>query len=84
MKIGIIGLGTVGFGVVEILTEQKERLEKQIGEEVVIKYGCSLEEVSLPENVIYTQDFHDVLNDDEVDVVVELIGGITIAKTIII
>jgi homoserine dehydrogenase len=84
MQIGIIGLGTVGFGVVEILTEQKARLEKQLNTEITIKYGCSLEEVSLPEGIIYTQDFHDVIEDDEVDVVVELIGGTTIAKTIII
>lgn len=84
MKIGVIGLGTVGFGVVEILTEQKTRLEKQIGEEVTIKYGCSLDEVTLPQGIIYTQDFHDVILDPEVDVVVELIGGTTIAKTIIL
>lgn len=84
MKIGVIGLGTVGFGVVEILTEQKARLERQIGEEVTIKYGCSLDDVTLPEGIIYTQDFHDVINDSEVDVVVELIGGTTIAKTIIL
>lgn len=84
MKIGVIGLGTVGFGVVEILTEQKARLEKQIGEEVTIKYGCSLDEVTLPDGIIYTQDFHEVINDDEVDVIVELIGGTTIAKTIIL
>lgn len=84
MKIGVIGLGTVGFGVVEILTQQKQRLEKQIGEEVCVKYGCSLEDVILPDGIIYTQDYRDVLNDDEVDVVVELIGGTTIAKTIIL
>lgn len=84
MQIGVIGLGTVGFGVVEILTEQKARLEKQLNTEITIKYGCSLEEVSLPEGIIYTKDFHDVIDDDEVDVVVELIGGTTIAKTIII
>lgn len=84
MKIGVIGLGTVGFGVVEILTQQKERLEKLIHDEVVIKYGCALDQVTLPDGIIYTQDFHDILNDDEVDVVVELIGGTTIAKTIIL
>lgn len=84
MKIGIIGLGTVGFGVVEILTEQKERLEKQFQTEISIKYGCSLEEVTLPKGVIYTQDYHDIINDSEIDVVVELIGGTTIAKTIIL
>lgn len=84
MIIGVIGLGTVGFGTVDILTKEKERLEKTIGEEVVVKYGCALEDVDLPEGIIYTQDYHDVINDDEVDVVVELIGGTTIAKKIIL
>ncbi|MCR1961954.1 homoserine dehydrogenase [Thomasclavelia cocleata] len=84
MKIGIIGLGTVGYGVVEILTNEKERLSKAINEEVVIKYGCGLEEIDLPDGIIYTKDFNVVINDDEIDVVVELIGGTTIAKTIIL
>ena len=48
MIIGVIGLGTVGFGTVDILTKEKERLEKTIGEEVVVKYGCALEDVKLP------------------------------------
>lgn len=84
MKIGIIGLGTVGYGVVEILTNEKERLSKAINEEVIIKYGCGLEKIDLPDGIIYTKDFNDVINDDEIDVVVELIGGTTIAKTIIL
>ena len=84
MKIGIIGLGTVGYGVVEILTNEKERLSKIINEEVTIKYGCGLEEVELPEGIIYTKDYNDIINDSEIDVVVELIGGTTIAKTIIL
>lgn len=84
MKIGVIGLGTVGFGVVEILTNEKQRLEQEIKEEVVIKYGCGLEAVDLPAGIIYTNDFHDVINDKEIDVVVELIGGINIAKEIIL
>lgn len=84
MKIGVIGLGTVGFGVVDILTKEKARLEKEINEEVTIKYGCALEDVTLPKGIIYTKDFHDVINDEEINVVVELIGGTTIAKTIIL
>ena len=84
MKIGVVGLGTVGYGVVEILTNEKQRLEKTINQEVTIKYGCGLEEVDLPEEIIYTKDYHDVINDPEVDVVVELIGGTTIAKDIIL
>lgn len=84
MKVGVIGLGTVGYGVVEILTNEKERLSKSIGEEVIVKYGCGLEEIDLPEGMIYTKDYHDVINDPEIDVVVELIGGITVAKNIIL
>lgn len=84
MKIGVIGLGTVGYGVVEILTNEKTRLEKELKQEIVVKYGCGLEKVDLPKEIIYTKDYHDVINDEEIDVVVELIGGTTIAKNIIL
>lgn len=84
MKIGVIGLGTVGYGVIEILTNEKTRLEKEMKQEIVVKYGCGLEEVDLPKEIIYTKDYHDVVNDEEIDVVVELIGGTTIAKNIIL
>ncbi|MFV0393376.1 MAG: homoserine dehydrogenase [Coprobacillaceae bacterium] len=84
MKIGIVGLGTVGYGVVEILTKEKDRLSKAINEEVSVKYGCGLEEMKLPDGVIFTKDYKDIINDSEVDVVVELMGGTTIAKTLIL
>ena len=84
MKIGVIGLGTVGYGVIEILTNEKTHLEKEMKQEIVVKYGCGLEEVDLPKGIIYTKDYHDVINDEEIDVVVELIGGTTIAKNIIL
>jgi homoserine dehydrogenase len=84
MKIGVVGLGTVGYGVVKILTKEKQRLSSSIKEEVVVKYGCGLEDIHLPKGIIFTKDYQDIINDPEVDVVVELIGGITIAKTIIL
>lgn len=84
MKIGVIGLGTVGYGVIEILTNEKERLSKIINEEVIVKYGCGLEAIDLPDGIIFTKDFNDVINDEEVNVIVELIGGTTVAKTIIL
>lgn len=55
MKIGVIGLGTVGYGVIEILTNEKTRLEKEMKQEIVVKYGCGLEEVDLPKEIIYTK-----------------------------
>ncbi|MDD8049466.1 MAG: homoserine dehydrogenase [Thomasclavelia sp.] len=84
MKIGVIGLGTVGYGVIEILTNEKTRLEKIINDDIEIVYGCGLEKVDLPKGTKYTSDFNDVINDKDIDVVVELIGGTTIAKDIIL
>ncbi len=84
MVIGVIGLGTVGYGVVEILHNEKERLSNYLNEELIVKYGCAIEDTTLPEGIQFTKDYHDVINDPEVDVVVELIGGLTIAKNIIL
>ena len=50
----------------------------------LLNTGSGLEEVDLPKEIIYTKDYHDVVNDAEIDVVVELIGGTTIAKNIIL
>lgn len=44
----------------------------------------ALMKLDQPEGIIYTNDFHDVINDKEIDVVVELIGGINVAKEIIL
>lgn len=51
-------------------------------QEIVVKYGCGLEEVDLPKEIIYTKDYHDVINDEEIDVVVELIGEQQLRKTL--
>ena len=84
MIIGVIGLGTVGYGVIDILTKEKKRLSAHLGEQITIKYGCALDQRDLPNKIKYTNDYHDVINDPEVDVVVELIGGTTVAKEIIL
>lgn len=84
MIIGVIGLGTVGFGVVDILSKEQKRLSDYNNNKVIVKYGCAMEERDLPEGIIFTYDYHDILNDPEVDVVVELIGGLTTAKDIIL
>lgn len=84
MIIGVIGLGTVGYGVVDMLCTEKKRLSEYVNEEVCVKYGCAMEERDLPEGVVFTYDYKDIINDEEVDVVVELIGGTGVAKSIIL
>lgn len=87
MKLGIIGLGTVGLGVIDILVNEKENLIKK-GANIEIKYACDLNHDKLfPKKFdksVLIKDYKVILNDPEIDTVVELIGGDTLAKSIIL
>lgn len=73
----IMGHGVVGSGVAEILFGNKESIAQKAKEEINVKYILDLREF---ENLSYsdrfTKDFNQILNDDEVKVVVEVMGGI--------
>ena len=88
MKIGIIGLGTVGEGVLKVLTNEKESIFEKSRADIEVKYACDLNinrEFSFDfDKSILTNDYKKILNDPEIRIVVELIGGETIAKQIII
>ena len=87
MKIGIIGLGTVGEGVLKILALENENIKLKSGANLEVKYACDLNidrEFSFDfDKAILTQDYKKIISDPEIDIVVELIGGETIAKNII-
>ena len=87
MKIGIIGLGTVGEGVLKILALENKNIKLKSGAELEIKYACDLNidrEFSFDfDKSILTTDYKKIISDPEIDIVVELIGGETIAKNII-
>ena len=88
MKIGIIGLGTVGEGVLKVLTIEKDSIFEKSRSDIEVKYACDLNinrEFSFDfDKSILTNDYKKILNDPEIKIVVELIGGETIAKQIII
>ena len=88
MKIGIIGLGTVGEGVLKVLTNEKESIFEKSRADIEVKYACDLNierEFSFDfDKSVLTNDYKKILNDPEIKIVVELIGGETIAKQIII
>jgi len=88
IHIGIIGFGTVGTGVIRILLGKQRELEEKIGFPVVIKKVADIDirrkrGVTLPENVLVT-DVGAVIDSPEIDIVVELIGGIHPAKEFIL
>ncbi|MDR0914300.1 MAG: homoserine dehydrogenase, partial [Oscillospiraceae bacterium] len=76
ISIAILGHGVVGSGVAEIVTTHKNKLFSHIGEEVHIKKILDLR--TFPENPLadrFTTDFEEILNDIEIRIVVECMGG---------
>ncbi|RRD39509.1 homoserine dehydrogenase [Leptotrichia sp. OH3620_COT-345] len=88
MKIGIIGLGTVGEGVLKVLSTERSNIFEKSTADIEVKYACDLNinrEFSFDfDRSVLIDDYKVIINDPEIDVVVELIGGETIAKNIII
>ena len=76
MKIAIMGFGVVGSGVGEVVTKNQEMLVKKCGESVEIAHILDLRDFPDSEFKCFTKDFNDILNDDEVGVVVETMGGV--------
>ena len=84
LNIAVLGYGTVGSGVVEVINTNHEIINKRAGEEINIKYVLDLRDFpGDPVQQILTHDFNDILNDDEVKVVVEVMGGINPAYTFV-
>lgn len=73
----VLGYGTVGSGVVQILEENKDIIAKRAGEEIKVKYVLDLRDFEgqkVQELIVH--DFNIILNDDEVKVVAEAMGGV--------
>ena len=79
-NVAILGFGTVGSGVFEILQKNSSIISKRAGEEIVVKYILDVRDFSKSENAnLFTKDFDKILNDKDVKVVVETIGGVKYA-----
>jgi len=88
VNVGIIGLGTVGTGALTILTENARQIETKLGFRLRVRAVCDLEIAGkvVPESagdVLTTADWRELVNHPEVQVVVELVGGTTVARQII-
>ena len=76
-KIAVLGYGVVGSGTVEVFYKNKESLEKKAGQEMDIKYILDVRDFNdSPYKDKFVKDFNVILNDPEVTVVAEVIGGL--------
>ncbi len=77
MKIAVLGYGTVGSGVVEVLKVNKENIARRARQEIEVKYVLDLREFpGDPVAEILVHDFDVIVNDPEVGIVVETMGGV--------
>ncbi|MDP8263455.1 MAG: homoserine dehydrogenase [Candidatus Ancaeobacter aquaticus] len=88
IQIGIIGFGTIGTGVVKNLKKNASLLSERLGAQIKIKGIADIDikkkrSVSVPQSLL-TKDAHKLLNDPDIDIIVELVGGYEPAKSFIL
>jgi homoserine dehydrogenase len=88
VKVGLIGAGTVGCGVIKILDENKEIIKKRTGITLELRKIADIDPdrkrpVRIPRGKI-TQDAGELIGDPSIDIIIELIGGTTIAKDLVL
>ena len=84
INIAVMGYGTVGSGVVEVIDTNGERIAQRIGDALNVKYVLDIRD--FPEDPIQEKIIHDfetIISDDEIQIVVEVMGGIEPAYTFV-
>jgi len=85
LRVGIAGLGTVGRGVYEIINKDQLLLQKKTGVEIeVVAVSARNNKDFIDKKIKFYQNPLDLADDENVDVVVELIGGVDVAKDLIL
>lgn len=87
-NVAIVGLGTVGAGVAKLLLDHGDRTARHAGrtlwlKKAVVRDASKPRDVELPEGVL-TESLDDVINDPEITVVVQLIGGLEPARSVML
>lgn len=86
IKIGLLGLGTVGTGVYKLIGRRADIMDKTIGAELEIKkilvHNMNKKREGIDPSLL-TDDWREIIEDDEIQIVVEVMGGMEPAKTII-
>ena len=86
VKIGLVGTGTVGGGCIDIILKHAEDFKRHYGIDIELARVCSLNPAEAEAHGVgqlFTPDFHDIINDPDIDIVIELIGGTGVAHAIV-
>lgn len=84
IKLAILGLGTVGTGVINLINDNLAELKRRSGRDIVItEVGTRRQRDDIDPNIIQNSDLMAAAASDNVDIVIEVIGGTTLAKDVI-
>ncbi|MDN3453772.1 MULTISPECIES: homoserine dehydrogenase [unclassified Psychrobacter] len=84
IKLAILGLGTVGTGVITLINDNLDELKRRSGRDIIItEVGTRRQRDDIDENIIQNSDLMAIAASDNVDIVIEVIGGTTLAKDVI-
>ena len=86
VRIGLIGTGTVGGGCIDIWKNHREDFKRHYGIDIEIVRVCSLDRSEAEAHGVgdlFTDNFNEIINDPDIDMVIELIGGTGVAHTIV-
>lgn len=87
VNIGLLGMGTVGTGVIKILNNNAHGILQKVGMPVAIK-KIMVRQLDKPRTINvdaeFTTNIDDIINDKDIDIVIEVMGGITLAKDYIL
>ncbi len=84
VNVAILGYGTVGSGVYDVITRNNSHIGRRAGKDINVKYVLDLRDFpGDPAEKILVHDFDTILNDDDVDIVVEVMGGVEPAHTFV-
>ncbi|MGL6041998.1 MAG: homoserine dehydrogenase, partial [Deefgea sp.] len=88
INVGLCGVGTVGGGTATVLKRNGEEIARRAGRPIVVTMAANRDLVRarelVGEGVTLTDDAMDIVNNPDIDIVVELIGGTTIAKDLVL
>src|SRR4051812_8343650 len=89
VRLGLIGLGTVGGGVVKMLQKNRALIEAKVGAPVELVMGCDRRFTAAQAKKIglkgaFTRDADEVIRHPDIDILIELIGGYEPARTFVL
>jgi len=88
VKVGVLGLGTVGGGTVNVLKRNAAEIARRAGREIIVTRASTRDlersRICDTQGIVLTTDPYEIVNDPEIEIVLELIGGETIAKDLVL